>query len=225
MSDQQNQGMGCFAKGCLTLVVVGIAMAAISGGSLYYYFGKFVDNLTAPQSVAIRVEQPTDAQFTNATAQLKRLSEAYQSGQETTVELTAADLNALIARRPDFAQMRGKSFITIADGNFGAEVSLPLDKIPLSRLKGRFFNGKFVTFFEWNNDEVTFKPKVVEANGKAMPEWALSQLATADSQRQINEELKKSTNREFRSQLERFKSIRITGDRVILVTKAGAPKK
>ncbi len=225
MSDQQNQGMGCFAKGCLTLVVVGIAMAAIIGGSVYYYFGKFVDNLTSTQPVAIRVEQPTDTQYENASMLLKRLSEAYQSGQETTVELTAADLNALIARRPDFEKMRGKSFITIADGNFGAEVSVPLDQVPLSRLKSRYFNGKFVAFFEWSNGEISFKPKLIEANGKSMPDWALSQVATADAQRQINEELKKSTNRGAREQLERFKSIRVVGDRVILVTKAGPPKK
>lgn len=224
MSDQQNQGMGCFAKGCLTLVVVGIAVAAIIGGGAWYYFGKFVDNLTAAQPVAIRVEQPTDAQYESASLLLKRLSDAYKSGQETTVELTAADINALIARRPDFGKVRGKSFITIADGNVGAEVSVPLDQIPLSRLKGRYFNGKFVSFFEWSNGEITFKPKLIEANGKSMPDWALTQVASADSQSQINQELKKSTNREVREQLERFKSIRIVNDRLVLVTKAGPPK-
>ena len=217
--------MGCFAKGCLTIVIVAVALAAIAGGGAYYYFGKFVDNLTSTQPVAIRVEEPTDAQFTNASAQLKRLADAYQSGQETTVELTAADLNALIARRPDFAQVRGKSFITIADGNFGAEVSIPLDKIPVGRLKGRYFNGKCVGFFEWNNGELTLKPKLVEANGKSMPDWALSQFATADIQRKMNDELKTANNREVRDQLARFQSIRIVGDRIVLVTRAGTPKK
>ncbi|OAI42218.1 hypothetical protein AYO41_04620 [Verrucomicrobia bacterium SCGC AG-212-E04] len=223
MSNQEGQGMGCFAKGCLTLVVVGIAVAAIIGGSLYYYFNKFVDNLTSPTPVAIRVEQPSDAQYNSAMAQLKRITDAYNSGQEITVELTAADLNALIARNPEFAAARGKVFFTIADGNFGAEASIPLDTLPFKRTKGRYFNGKVVAFFEWANGEATFKPKLVEANGSQVPSMVLTQMDSAESQRSFNREFLKDSK--TRDAMNRLKTVRLVGEKIVITTKAGPPKK
>ena len=223
MSDQQNQGMGCFAKGCLTLVVVGILVVGISVGAFFYYAGKLVDNFTSTQPSAIRVEQPTDAQYASASTQLNRITAAFQNGTETVVELTAADLNALIARHPDFSAARGKVFVTIADNNFGAETSIPLDAMGWSRLKGRYFNGRVVAFFEWNNGEATFRPKLIEANGSQVPSAVLSQIDTADNQRKLNQELQKDSK--FRESMNRLKSIRIVGNKIVITTNAGPPKK
>ena len=100
MNDSPKQGMGCFAKGCLTVVIVFVLLAGITFGGLYYYAGKAVDNLTSSQPSAIRVEQPTDDQYASATTKLNRMAAGYQSGKEEVVEMTATDLRRRPSLRP-----------------------------------------------------------------------------------------------------------------------------
>jgi hypothetical protein len=223
MSDSQNQGMGCFAKGCLTFVVVGILVVAITAGGGYYYLKKFVNTLTSDKPVAIRVENPTDVQMQAAAAKAQALTDAYNNGREVTVELTGSDLNALIARNPKMADYRGTMYYSIANSEVSADVSLPLDAVPFQMFKKRYFNGHFVTFFELNNGEITFKPKLIEANGRSVPDVVMSRINSPDGQRQINDELKKPNQKEIRTYLDRFKSIRVVGDRLVIVTRAGPP--
>ncbi len=202
-----------------------LLLAGITIGGTYYYFREFAKKLTSDKPVAIRVEQPTDAQMQAAATKAQALTDAYNAGKEVTVELTGPDFNALIARNPKLADFRGAIYFSIANNEISAEMSTPLNFIGWDMFKDRYFNGHFVTFFEWNNGEMTLKPKVVEANGKQVPEVLLSRFASAESQKQLNDELKKQKNVEARNFLNRFKSIRVVGDRLIIVTRAGPPPK
>lgn len=217
MSDQQNSGMGCFAKGCLTLVIVGVLLAAIVVGGGYYYVGKLVDTVTSDKPVAIKVDQPTDAQFQAASTKLNNIVNAWNIGHEATVELSAVDLNALVARHPNFARLKGKVYFSIVNSDLGIEASTPLDFIPFSKVKGRYFNGRIVTFFEWFNGQMTVRPKLVEANGNSVPTQVLDQI----DQNQINTELKK--DKDASAALNRLKSIRVTANSLVITTKANLP--
>ena len=94
--------MGCFAKGCLTVLIVGfILIAGVIGGTWYLYV-KTVDNLTSPAPADVQVEPPSESQFQTAENSMARLRKAIANNKETTVEFTAADLNALFARDLDF---------------------------------------------------------------------------------------------------------------------------
>src|SRR5215471_3978254 len=96
MSDPEKQGMGCFAKGCLTVIVIFILVCGIAIGGFYYYAKRFVNELTSDKPVAIKVEQPTDTQMQAAAAKAQALGDAFRQGKEITVELTGPDINALI---------------------------------------------------------------------------------------------------------------------------------
>jgi hypothetical protein len=223
MSDSQNQGMGCFAKGCLTLIIVCVLLVACALGGGYYLLRSSIDKYTSDKPVAIRVEQPTDVQMSAAAAKARALTEAYNAGKEVTVELTGPDINALIARNPNYAKYRGTIYFAIANSDLSADVSFPLEVIPYTMFKGRYFNGHFITFFEWNNGDLTIKPKLIEANGSKVPDMALDKISAPDSQVKFNAELRKQQNHGLREELDRFKSIRVVDDRLIIVTKARDP--
>lgn len=213
MSDQQNSGMGCFLKGCLTLVIVGLLLAGIVGGGIYYYYGKLVETVTSDKPATIKVDQPTDSQFNTASTKFNNIVNAWNVGHEATVELSATDLNALVARHPSFARLRGKVYFTINNSDLGIETSMPLDVIPLSKLKGRYFNGRMVTFFELANGEVRLRPKLVEANGNSVPAQVLDQI----DQNQLNQEIRK--DKDAAAAIDRIKSIRVTANSLVITTK------
>src|SRR5947209_11778433 len=108
-------GMGCFAKGCLTVLVLGFLFIAVVGGGCWYFYKKTFNNLTSTGPVDIRVETPTTAETKSAEDAHARLNEAMARNQETTVEFTGPELNHLLAQNSDLDFLRGRSRIDIAD--------------------------------------------------------------------------------------------------------------
>src|SRR3982750_4193142 len=86
-------GMGCFAKGCLTVLVLGFLFIAIVGGGGWDFSKKTFNNLTPTRPVDVRTEIPTPAQTKSAEDSHARLEEAIARNQETTVEFTGPELS------------------------------------------------------------------------------------------------------------------------------------
>lgn len=217
MSDQQNSGMGCFLKGCLTLLVVGLLMAAMAVGGFYYFYDWTVKNFTADAPVTVRSEQPTDAQYNEAAKKLNGIQNALNVGHENSFEFTAGDLNALVARHPRFAALRGKVFFTINNSDIGCEISAPTDAIPFAKFKGRHFNGRIITFLEYFSGQLTLRPKLIEANGKTMPPQLMEQMFR--DQADLNARLRE--NKETAAAMDQLKSVRVTANTIVITTKLG----
>src|SRR5438128_571522 len=81
-----------------------------------------------------------------------------------------AEMNAMIAREPLFAELNNRARIAIADSIMTVEMSVPLDSAPLPKLKGRWFNGIGRFGFNFNFGQFAFEPKSGEANGRSLPE-------------------------------------------------------
>src|SRR5437870_10143828 len=128
------QGMGCFARGCLTLIIALFVLGVVVIGGAWLLYGKAINVFTASQPASIQIEQPTDAQFNAAEQKLSQLRRAIWNDEETSIEFIAADVNALIARDPAFAGARGKARVAMADSIVTLELSVPLDQVPFPKL-------------------------------------------------------------------------------------------
>jgi hypothetical protein len=214
--------MGCFAKGCLTVLIVGfILIAGIIGGTWYLYV-KTVDNLTSPAPAEVQIKPPSTSQFRTAENSMERLRTAISTNEETTVEFTAADLNALFARDPDFQDWRGRIGIEIADSSMTIALSAPLNSIPLPRMKSRWFNGTARFSFTYESGIFRFDIKSAEAGGHHVPDIFLSSSCISS----FNE----SMNRSFRDELRNndrgsefwnhVKKMSLEGDKLVVTTQA-----
>jgi hypothetical protein len=213
--------MGCFAKGCLTILILGfILLAGLLGGTWYIYV-KTVNNLTSPASVDVQIEPPSESQFQAAENSMQRLRTAIANNNEATVEFTGADLNALFARDPDFEDLRGRVRIEIADSIMTIAVSAPLRSIPLPRMKKRWFNGTARFSFTYDSGTFSFDLQSAEAGGHHVPDIFLSSLDSSFDE---------SMNRDFLNELrssdhdsefwDHVKTMRLVGDKLVVTTKA-----
>lgn len=211
--------MGCFAQGCITVLIVGfLFFAAVLGGGWYVY-SKAVNNLTSAAPADVKIEPLSERQFETAENSMARLRTAMAQNEETTVEFTGADLNALVTRDPDFEHWRGRLRIDIADSTMTIAVSAPLHSIPLPRLKKRWFNGTARFSFTYDSGAFTFDLKSAEAGGHQVPEAFLSNF---------NSSFDESMNRSFREELrkhdggsefwDKVKSISLRGDKLVVTT-------
>lgn len=166
--------MGCFATGCLALLIVGFILLAGMMGCAWYLCFKTVDKLTSSAPIDVQIQPPSESQFQAAENSMARLREAVANNRETTVEFTAADLNALIARDPEFEDWRGRIRVEIADSTMTIALSAPLHSIRLSRMKKRWFNGTARFSFSYDSGEFSFDIKSAEAGGHQVPDIFLS---------------------------------------------------
>lgn len=209
--------MGCFATGCLTVLIVGFLLLAGMIGVSWYLYVKTVDNLTSPMSTDVRIEPPSEAQFQAAESSLARLNQAIANNEETTVEFTAADLNALLARHRDFENWKGRARIDISDSIATISLSAPLHSIPLPSMKNRWFNGTARFTFAYDSGDFRFGIESAEAGGHEVPSVFLSSSAMSS----IND----SFNRGFWNDHDRdsdfwnhIKTLSLQGDKLVVTT-------
>lgn len=212
--------MGCFAKGCLIVLIIGFVLIAGGIGTTWYLYVKTVDHLTSPAPAHVQAEPPSESQFQAAESSMQRLRTAGASNKATTVEFTAADLNALFARDPDFEDLRGRVRIEIADSIMTIAVSAPLRSIPLPRMKKRWFNGTARFSFTYDSGSFSFDLQSAEAGGNHVPDIFLPSL---------NSSFDESMNRDFLNELrsndhdsefwDHVKTMRLVGDKLVVTTK------
>ena len=133
----QQRGLGCFAKGCLILLVFVILLALAFVAGTYFaarylrteYFSAHHDRL--PNSQATTDEEGA------ARARWDAFEKSARANQAARIELSADDLNALIASEP---KLHGNAFVTIEDNTAHLQLSMPLGR---SRwLTGRYINAQ-----------------------------------------------------------------------------------
>jgi len=212
--------MGCFAKGCLTVLILGFLCVALVGVGGWIFYKKTFGNLTSTGPVDVRTEAPTQAQVKTAEESRTRLDEAIARNQETTVEFTGPEINLLLQQNADWDFLRGRTRIDIADSTMTVALSAPLDQLPWPGLKGRWFNGTLR--FSMTYTSGTFQLEIIsaEANGDEFPSSLLSSF---------NSSFNDSMNEAFRSEIRKHsresefwshvKSVVLRDDKLVITTK------
>jgi hypothetical protein len=146
----QRKGLGCFGRGCLILLVFVIVLAIACFAGMYWglhrhsalFYGSYW--MAKTRSIA---EAPTSVpEFNASEQQIQVVQERWQdfeqktrAGQAAEIELSADDVNALIASSED---VRGKVFVSIDGDQLRSQMSVPI---------GKFFGG---TGYYFNGDVI-----------------------------------------------------------------------
>src|SRR5438874_1447954 len=133
------RGMGCFAKGCLTLIVLAMLLVVIGvGGTFWSVRHVYLSDKpgpipqTSPPSETSTVTAggtslpPPDEKSAAVRERLDTMKKAARAHEQTEVELTAADINALIAAN---RKSRGTASVGIDGSVAQAQFSIPLERL------------------------------------------------------------------------------------------------
>jgi len=217
-------GCGCCAGGCLSLFAIAVAGLALVLCVTWFAYVKTLNTFTADAPIAVQMEPPSEVQFAAASQKFEELRSAAAAKQSATVELTAADLNTLIARHPKFRDWRGKVRVAIEDSTMTLDLSVPLHDVPLPRAERRWFNGTVRFGLNYDEDRFALAVKSLEANGRQLDLKLFDFMAGALNEG-FNEGFDKSQRRDRDSNefWENVKSISVVDDKLIITTKgAGA---
>jgi hypothetical protein len=171
----RRRGLGCFARGCLILLVFAIVLAIACFAGMYWglqrhsalFYGSYW--LAKTHSIA---QAPTPVpEFSTSDQQIQRVRELWQdfeqktrAGQSAEIELSAEDINALIATSED---VRGKVFASVEGNQLRFQASVPIGGF-LGR-PGYYFNGDVT--IELNGAQSLENPQFsrITVNGEQIP--------------------------------------------------------
>ncbi len=168
---------GCFTFGCLTCVV----LFALGGVGAYFGVTKaissFVNEYTEPFPRELPKVQLTAEESDSLFTRVETFREAAEKGEETIpLELTARDVNHLIATDPELAVLRDKVSVEFEDGKISSEVSIPLSETGLKDLQGRYLNGRAAVELGIVDGRFEISLSAINVNGNQVPDKMLQQL-------------------------------------------------
>jgi hypothetical protein len=145
------RGMGCFGKGCLILIALGILLVVGSFWAVRHVYLSDkpapIPEATAPTETSAATPSETSvASPTERSAEVRErldtMKKSARAHEQTDVELTAADINALIAAN---RRSRGTASVGIDGNALQAQFSIPLERldVPFRNALGlgdRYFN-------------------------------------------------------------------------------------
>jgi hypothetical protein len=146
----QRRRMGCLGKGCLLLSL--LLLFLFIAGAVGIYYGLRTHSavargmLWAQQTGMLTAEpsplpefQTTEENIRASTRKWRDFDRASQENGPAYVELTAADLNNLIAKN---SHARGRAFVSIENNRLHVQTSVPLAK--LTRRERYYLSGDIV---------------------------------------------------------------------------------
>jgi hypothetical protein len=210
--------MGCFAKGCLTLVIAAIILCGLLVVGAYMFGSHFVERYTSPQPAPIEVAQPGEAEIQAARAKADALHTAARNNAETTVEFSAADLNALIASDPDLEDLRGHSHVAIANSQVTLDLSLPLKSMHWNTVRTRWFNGHVRLSFIYDDGHFHIDIHSAEANGHGLPRQLLGTRFSQTYTEKIREGFWHPSHPDADQLWKHIKRAAVEGDKLIVTT-------
>ena len=167
--------MGCFARGCLILLIFAIvlAIACFAGMSwgLHRHSALFYGSYWLAKTHSIAEAPIPVPESTSSDQRIQTVRERWQdfeqkrrAGQPAEIELSADDINGLIAASQD---IRGKVFASIEGNHLHLQTSVPIGG--LFGKPGYYFNGDVT--IELNGPQSLENPAFsrITVNGEQVP--------------------------------------------------------
>lgn len=173
---RKREGMGCFAIGCLTsvLLLAGIALTLYFG--LKAVAGKVIGEFSqdAPQEITPVTYTPDEAKA--VVDRYNQFVSAAENHQPTPpLTFTGREINVLIANHPKFAPLRDLISVDIVGDQIGGKVSFPLEAVGFP---GKYVNGSAKFKVGLTNGILVLTVDEMTMKGKPLPEDFLGQLRT-----------------------------------------------
>jgi hypothetical protein len=218
----KKRGLGCLGCGCLVLVLLAILLAG--GVAAIGYMGyRGAVSLTSTTPAAVPAFEGGDEVYNAAKQKLADFDHDVKNHQAATIQLSADEINALIARSPDVVKLNIHAFVTLTNNEGRVQMNLPTDSLSQGLIKGRYlsFDTSFAVNFDPQTKSVNLMPHTLRLGDKVIMdqnsdnEAAMRSITPAFNQ-SFNNALRQ--NPEGAAFLDQAKSIEIKDGELVIVT-------
>src|ERR1700730_138029 len=169
------KGMGCFARGCLILLVFGMVLGIACLAGVYWgyrHHSALLHGFYWMRQTQMIANSPREVPSYEAPAgEIEAVKERWRNFESTVaqhqsaeIELTANDLNDLFASN---RHLRGNAFVSIEENRLRVRTSIPLQEY--ARQRGYYLNADIEIEFAGAQSLDRPRLNAVVINGRALP--------------------------------------------------------
>lgn len=209
---------GCFFYGCITSLVLALLMAIALVVAIQYGKKKLtglINDYTDTQPMTLPTVQMPAAEVEKLKQRFAAFEAALKAQRPTEpLELSADEINALIASGPDKQSLKGKVHVSFDGDRVKGELSLPLNDLGWKMFKNRYLNGSG-TFNVFVRDGILFvAPQSIEVKGKPVPEMYMQGIRKQNFAQDLNKQA------DATAMLEKIQDLHVKDGKLIVVPKA-----
>ena len=218
MSDlQTKRRRGCLFYGCLTgcVLLIFMLMGLLLG---LRHFKKMVNDFTDSQPTSLPAVEYSPAQIQELDQRIAAFQSAVEAHRSTVpLALSADDLNALVAAKPEARSVRGKLHLVIDQDQLKTQVSLPLAELGLPFFKGRYLNGTANLLVAVQQGKLTVVAQGISSKGNSLPSVYEERI------RQQNLAAKLNLDQRVSTALGLIQGVEVKGGKLFILPKAATP--
>ena len=190
----KKKGMGCFGCGCLAVVVALLLLVALIAIGAYYTYNR-LDALTSTTPESVPSFDGGDDVYQRTMQKVNTFSQALAQNQPGSLELTADEINTLLAHEPELAANQAHVFVSMSGDRMKVQASLPTTLLPGGWFKGRFINGvvEFSPSFDPDTKSLNLALHHLHTSSIDIPESTLASIQDAVNQL-MNTQLQSSSS-------------------------------
>jgi hypothetical protein len=168
---------GCFFYGCLTLIVLAVLMliiAALGGYFAYRTYYRLMEQYTSPTPMTLAKVEMSEDDRKALRERFDAFKKALDQGEDAEpLVLNSDELNVLVA---EATEMEETVHFVIEGNKLMGEISLPLSKLGLPGMAGRYFNGKATFLASLHEGLLLVRADSAEVNGVPLSEEFMGAL-------------------------------------------------
>jgi len=181
MNDQtKSKKRGCFFYGCIVSLVI-LTLVLIAVGTAAFFGYRAVKNIamqytdTAAQPLPKPQLSPEEVQ--GVQERFAAFRDGVKSGKAVApLVLTGEEVNALLTDASVPEWLRDRVYVKAEGDEVKGQISLALDGLGFSMLKGRYLNGAAVFKVSLENGVLVAHIESLEVKGKTVPDEFMSEL-------------------------------------------------
>jgi hypothetical protein len=135
----KKRGLGCLGCGCLILVLLVILFLGLVGTIGYGCYAEVIA-FTSTTPSAVPSFDGGDELYASARQKLADFDHDVENHQAATIQLSADEINTLLARSPNVIKNNIHAFVTLTDNEGRIQANYPTDAMTDGIIKDRYFS-------------------------------------------------------------------------------------
>jgi len=202
-----------FRYSCLVGLVL-LLMVVLGGLFGLYYAKKMFNDFTDTKPEPLPPVRLSRAEIDQVQQRIDLFRQAVRMGKTTEpLQLTADEINALIATDPDLNVLKGKLYVKLSGNKAEGQLSVPMEAVGLPLFKGRYLNGTGTFDIGLHNGQLRLHTLGFVAKGKRIPDVYMDQIRKQNLAEGINSQPRAA------AALDRLQAIKIQDGKLIIEPK------
>lgn len=217
MAEQEKKRRGCFFYGGITAVIL-LAIVIIAGIVGVKVAKKIVADFTDTEPLPMPRVEMSSAEISSLQARAEKFRDDVQQRRSVgPLELTADEVNALIANDPDLAALKNRLYLSFEGGQVKAQFSVPANEIGLEPLRGKYINATGTFKFSFHDGQLFVTAETISAKGKPLAETFMRAIRGQNLAEKFNSDQK------VQAALSKLESIEVKDGKLVITPKPIVP--